>query len=553
MPTMRALVVGGGGSGPASSGGGGGGGFQDTSGIAVVAGDYAITVGAGGSSSNGGDSSFGSLLVSLGGGRGGGFPGGGNGESGQVGGSGGGGEGCGSGYNPGTGGAGTPGQGNAGGRGDEASSSTGGGGSGGGGGAGGVGSNGDSSGSISPASGGAGLSSNITGSSVTYAAGGRGSTSGETGTANTGNGGGGANGGSGIVVIRYTTADYPRCTGGTITTSGSDTIHTFTSNGTFSVGGVSTQDVTDIDFNTATGNGTTTPAIGVTVTERGVCWSTSTNPTITDNTAVSAGTSGAFTAPMTGLTSNTLYYVRAYMTNSLGETNYGEQVSFTTTSIEPDSLYKDIDAVEGLTYAVYLYVGGTTGSVTVKLGSTGYSEVVAAGAGAVEVIGEYGGLRGLIIEMSADFNGYIDDVYWVLVFDESEVIDWNLDELVSIIPINSSVFFKRIEGDDFNRFRIVRYLDVKFKDLNAYVTVLIKKEANETVSEKTKQFIVDNSTGETIPFINKKISMLNKNQAMVIGFSNNRLDETFTVCQFIVKGFEGPTRLFDGGKIINVV
>ncbi len=114
--------------------------------------------------------------------------------------------------------------------------------------------------------GGIGLASSISGASVTYAggAGGGGSvtkgsgingggdgtasgtSSSTAGTANTGGGGGGgannggsgaqtgSNGGSGIVIISYTTGAMV-ATGGTITTSGGKTIHTFTSGGTFTV------------------------------------------------------------------------------------------------------------------------------------------------------------------------------------------------------------------------------------------------------------------------------------------------------------------------------
>jgi hypothetical protein len=63
------------------------------------------------------------------------------------------------------------------------------------------------------------------------------------GAANTGSGGGGGGangstytagfaGGSGIVIIRYTSG-LITATGGTIVTSGGYTYHTFTSNGTF--------------------------------------------------------------------------------------------------------------------------------------------------------------------------------------------------------------------------------------------------------------------------------------------------------------------------------
>jgi hypothetical protein len=66
------------------------------------------------------------------------------------------------------------------------------------------------------------------------------------GTANTGGGGGGASsataragrdGGTGIVVIRYLTADFGTCTGGTKTTDGDYTVHKFTSTSQFVVSG----------------------------------------------------------------------------------------------------------------------------------------------------------------------------------------------------------------------------------------------------------------------------------------------------------------------------
>lgn len=94
---------------------------------------------------------------------------------------------------------------------------------------------------------------------------------------------------------------------------------------------VTTQAVSSINETTATGNGNVTDDGGDTITERGVCWSTSPTPTTENSKATSAGTTGAFTAAMTGLTANTLYYVRAYAINSEG-TRYGAQVTFTTLS-----------------------------------------------------------------------------------------------------------------------------------------------------------------------------------------------------------------------------
>ena len=67
-----------------------------------------------------------------------------------------------------------------------------------------------------------------------------------------------------------------------------------------------------------------------TVTERGICYSTSTNPT-TSNTKVIIGSGiGTFSNSITGLTANTNYYVRAYAINSQSKA-YGNEVSFNPT------------------------------------------------------------------------------------------------------------------------------------------------------------------------------------------------------------------------------
>jgi hypothetical protein len=95
---------------------------------------------------------------------------------------------------------------------------------------------------------------------------------------------------------------------------------------------VTTQAVTNIDVNMATGNGNIT-VLGVpNPTQYGVVWSTSPNPTVALTTKTEQGTiavTGAFTSNITGLLPNTKYFVKAYATNSVG-ISYGEEVSFTT-------------------------------------------------------------------------------------------------------------------------------------------------------------------------------------------------------------------------------
>lgn len=68
---------------------------------------------------------------------------------------------------------------------------------------------------------------------------------------------------------------------------------------------------------------------GVSVTERGFCYSVSQYPTNTsDHVAIGNGV-GEFTGSLTGLALNTTYYIRAYAVNSLG-IGYSAQQSFTT-------------------------------------------------------------------------------------------------------------------------------------------------------------------------------------------------------------------------------
>lgn len=66
------------------------------------------------------------------------------------------------------------------------------------------------------------------------------------------------------------------------------------------------------------------------ITERGICYATTQNPVITGSKVTDAAhTSGLFNSNITGLTTGTTYYVRAYATNVNG-TVYGTQRTFVT-------------------------------------------------------------------------------------------------------------------------------------------------------------------------------------------------------------------------------
>jgi len=92
---------------------------------------------------------------------------------------------------------------------------------------------------------------------------------------------------------------------------------------------ITTSETSNITALTATSSGNITSDGGATITARGFCYSTSPNPTILNSTVLSGNGTGEFSANLTGLAQSTIYYLRAYATNSIG-TVYGNQVSFTT-------------------------------------------------------------------------------------------------------------------------------------------------------------------------------------------------------------------------------
>ena len=92
---------------------------------------------------------------------------------------------------------------------------------------------------------------------------------------------------------------------------------------------LTTTGTSSVTVTKAKSGGNITDDGGAPIAARGVCWSTSANPTTADSITTDGTGAGTFTSVLTGLTANTTYYIRAYSTNSEG-TAYGNQVSFTT-------------------------------------------------------------------------------------------------------------------------------------------------------------------------------------------------------------------------------
>ena len=116
---------------------------------------------------------------------------------------------------------------------------------------------------------------------------------------------------------------------------------------------VTTNSVSNITSYTALCGGNITSDGGTAVVERGVCWNTSTSPTINDSRTYDfGGGTGSFDINFSGLQVNTTYYVRAFAVNNTGIT-YGNELSFTTTALNgaiganllPDNGYCSNDTI----------------------------------------------------------------------------------------------------------------------------------------------------------------------------------------------------------------
>ena len=104
---------------------------------------------------------------------------------------------------------------------------------------------------------------------------------------------------------------------------------------------VTTAATSSITANSASVGGNVTSDGGASIAARGVCWSTSENPTIADSHTSDGTVIGSFTSSITGLSPGTTYHVRAYATNSAGS-GYGNDISFISAASK--TLYVKADA-----------------------------------------------------------------------------------------------------------------------------------------------------------------------------------------------------------------
>ena len=91
---------------------------------------------------------------------------------------------------------------------------------------------------------------------------------------------------------------------------------------------ITTEAATSITLSSAVSGGEMSE-FSTSILEKGICWSTIQNPTIADIKVTDNSINKRFSINMSSLSANTVYYIRAFATNSTG-TGYGDQISFTT-------------------------------------------------------------------------------------------------------------------------------------------------------------------------------------------------------------------------------
>lgn len=112
-----------------------------------------------------------------------------------------------------------------------------------------------------------------------------------------------------------------------------------------------TEEATDITATAVTVEVNILADGGTAVTARGICWSTSHNPTADLSTKTSEGSgTGIFSNAVTGLLTWTTYYARAYATNGTG-TYYGNEIVIVPI---PPVVYGNVADIDGNNYKTVL-------------------------------------------------------------------------------------------------------------------------------------------------------------------------------------------------------
>jgi hypothetical protein len=203
---------------------------------------------------------------------------------------------------------------------------------------------------------------------------------------------------------------------------------------------VETDLIFDVTAGKAVGTGTIVDNGGSSVTDRGICWNTTPNPTVLDNCQNFLLSSSTFTVELTGLRGNTTYYARAYARNN-GGTSYGENVQFTTMDISSVSSLVTVDRNK------VLATGQQASRIDVTLRNSRQEPV-----SGVEILIEQDGFSNVeAINSTTDANGQAS---FSVTHDREESIQYSVvaEDLIVGSPVEVEFLFQEAEtflGDNY--------------------------------------------------------------------------------------------------------
>ncbi len=291
---------------------------------------------------------------------------------------------------------------------------------------------------------------------------------------------------------------------------------------------VTTGSVSNITSSTATVAGNVTADGGTTITARGICYSTTQNPTISNSKVSSGSGTGSFSATLSRLSPNTTYYARAYATNAQG-TSYGSQVSFTTSggstvtycaSKGSNSSYEWIDLVQ------FAGINRTSGNDGGYKDMTSMQATVARGSA-------------YTIYISAGFKSTAYTEYWAIWIDYNNNGTFeDSEKVVSGSSASSGTLSANITIPTTATLGVTR-MRVSMK-YNAAPT------ACETISYgEVEDYNVNITTGSSAPNVNTPFAEeLGKEQNEIFTIFPNPATEKFNI---VLNGIEGQVtaRIYD--------
>lgn len=231
--------------------------------------------------------------------------------------------------------------------------------------------------------------------------------------------------------------------------------------------GVATFDditISSITVSSATLTSQVTSDGNSTITQRGFCYSTSSNPTVSDSKVTVSGTTGNMTTNITGLANGQKYYVRSFATNAIG-THYGKEATFTTLTGLADVTTSSVTNLMAESVTLNGYVDSANGG---SISSRGFCYSTSQNPSIVDSKATISGTTGLISKTISALEP--DTQYYVRAYVTTQ-FGTTYGEEVSFKTKNGVVTFSGFEVQS-------------IKASSALVSITVESDGGSNISER---------------------------------------------------------------------